>query len=215
MSADILDFIAYLNKKGKKGTRALSLADMKELCRIDDDSLSWISSLFAFARYTLFLKTLLHDNISRGKNPNTGFLVGFSDDHIESMGQAIIDALSQMGQSFCMVDAAGKKPAEIISELSGVQYRNQMDAFQGMEDMLYESDKVFIIKRFSLSKSPSKSSTLRCWIKILDDAHTRGVVPKANLVLVDNAGFLQKAWSDIGSYLNIMAYSDNQTDMFS
>ncbi len=214
MSADILDFIEYLKKKGKKGTKSISLGDMKELCRIDDDSLAWLSSLFAFARYTLFLKTLLHDN-SRGKNPNTGFLVGFSEEHIERMAQATVDALSQMGQSFSMVDATGKKPAEIISELSGVQYRNQMDAFQAMEDMLYESDKVFIIKRFSLSKSPSKPSTLRCWIKTLDDAHLRGVVPKANLVLVDNAGFLQKAWGDIGYYLNIMAYSDNQTDMFS
>lgn len=35
-------------------------------------------------------------------------------------------------------------------------------------------------------------------------AHFDGIIPRANLIFVDYAAFLQKAWSTIGIYLNVV-----------
>ncbi|HEY6872288.1 MAG TPA: hypothetical protein VI298_06110 [Geobacteraceae bacterium] len=216
MGADIFDFMEYLKKKNE-GTKKLtvSLDDMKAFCRLDDASVSWISSLFAFAKYTLFLKTLFHNNNSRTGNRNTGFLIGFKEDHIECLTESICSALTKMERSFRVVDAAEKSYIEIIGDLTGLGFSTNYAAYEALKELLYESNDVIVVERFSLCTSPSKAGRLRDWIKTIDDAHIKGIVPKGELILIDYANFLQKTWDSVGPYLSILAYSDESSDMFS
>jgi hypothetical protein len=219
LCADIFDFMEYLKNKNhgtnKTNKLTVSLDDMKEFCRLDDAAVSWISSLFAFARYTLFLKTLFHRNDSRTGNRNAGFMLGFKVDHLERMTDSICVALSRMERPYRVADAAEKSYIEIVNELTGLSFSSNFAAYEAMRALLYESKDVIIVKRFSLSKSPSKDARLRDWIKTLDDAHIHGVVPNAELILVDYGSFLQKAWDTIGAYLSILSYSDEDSDMLS
>ena len=215
MGSDLIDFMEYLKRHIGASKPTISLEDIEAFCRLDDASVSWISSLFAFARYTLFLKTLFYINDSGTGNRNAGFMIGFTEDHLEHMTKSICSALSAMDRSFRVADAAGKSYLKIVYELTGLNCSSNYAAYEAMRALLYESDDVILVKGFSLSKSPSKAGKLRDWIKTLDDAHLHGVTPNADLILVDYGSFLQKVWNSIGPYLSILAYSDDEADIMS
>lgn len=66
---------------------------------------------------------------------------------------------------------------------------------------------ILIIIDFSKMKgtTPDRIGHVRSFIKTLDDAHFKDIQPKADLIFVDYASFLQEAWESIGIYLNILS----------
>ncbi len=56
----------------------------------------------------------------------------------------------------------------------------------------------------SQSKIPTRKSWYaRSLIKTNDDAHFRGIKPQSDILFVDYACFLQRSWSELGSYIDI------------
>lgn len=213
MESDVIDFMEYLKRHIGSTKSIVTLDDIKAFCQLDDASVTWVTSLFAFARYTLFLKALFHRNHSGSGNRNTGFMIGFTEDHLKRLIEFISYALSSMDRSFRVADATEKGYIEIVYELTGLRCSSNYAAYQAMRTLLYESDEVILVKKFSLSKLPSKGGRLRDWIKTLDDAHLYGVTPKAELILVDYGAFLQRNWDLIGPYLSILVYSHGEAEI--
>ncbi|MCL6592223.1 MAG: hypothetical protein K6U80_20040 [Firmicutes bacterium] len=87
-----------------------------------------------------------------------------------------------------------------------MNYRYSSDAAKAIRTELLYSDKVLVIKEISkLKGNDRKDMIARGLIKICDDAHYKGITVNSSLIFIDYASFLQKAWDNIGGYLNIMA----------
>jgi len=156
-------------------------------------------------KYKLFLSSLFYNNHFRGiKSPLTGFLFGFDSLHLESILIAVKSELKKTGRDFHIVEAAGKSYIDCIKSITGNNYRSSHDAFLELKEVLLTTDKVIVIKEFSKSKSRNyKPLSIRSIIKVLHDAHFNDISPLSDLIFIDHAEFLQKAWNDIGAYIRI------------
>ncbi len=207
--ADIIDLIEYLKKRSAKNKIKVSLKDIEAFCELDDEAVSWLSTLTAFARYSVFLKVLFHRNRGVTGNRNAGFLVAFSDEQMEGMRDSCCKALARMGRPVRVINAAGKRYIEIVSETTGVELSSKWSASEAMTSLLEDSEDVVFIEAFSRSLANNKSGYLRDWIKTLDDAHLKNKTPRCDLIFLDSAAFLQRVWPSIGPYLTILPYSSD------
>ncbi len=212
MSEKVIKLVDYL--KNRDPGNKITKDDIKELVKIEEKDIARLSSIFFFARYTLFLKTLFYRNHDKkgGRNPNTGFMVGFHEDHLLGMRDNCRKTLSSMKRSFREVDATNKTFIQIVNELTNEHGKSNWNASEAIKKLLYYSDKVIIITNFSRSKIKSKGKYVRSLIKILDDAHFHKIFPISDLIFIDYAGFLQRVWPDIGYCLSILTYSDNEME---
>ncbi len=214
MTEKIINFADFIKKRSADQGK-ISIDDIKEIVKLENKDIAWISSIFLIARYTLFLKNLFYRNHDkkRGINPNTGFMVGFHEDHLLKMRETCCNSLLRMKRPFYEVDAKNKTYIEIVRELTNEHITCTGKALESMKAFLYESDSVIIISNFSSSKVKSKGRYLRRFIKILDDAHIHDMFPKSDLIIIDYANFLQRVWQDIGYYLSILVYDHNETEI--
>lgn len=204
---NIVSFEEY--RKQKAGIRyqedALSAVFKKDL-REQTDLLDWYLFHRIINKFKLFVHCLFYENhIPKRANPNSGFVVVFKEDQIEKHKAFLIEAIEWAGRDYVLIEAAGRTYKQLGEILCGYALRTSLDAHEVLREFLIDSGKVLIIKELSKAKiSGRKADYARDLIKILDDAHFKDIYPKSDLIFIDYAEFLQKGWSSIGLYLDIL-----------
>lgn len=181
---------------------------MEKDLRDQNELIQWYIFHSMVNKHKLFVHTLFYENHkSRGKNPNSGFVVCFQEDEMKFHAERIMEAVQWDNREGILISAEGKSVREIAKGITGIGYKDNYDAAIAIEDVLLNSDKVLVIQGLSKMKSSigSKSGFARSLIKVLDDAHFKNIQPKADLIFIDSAKFLQNSWKDIGTYLNILS----------
>ena len=171
-----------------------------------------LNDIYAFNHVNknkLFLSALFYQNhkVMKGKNPSAGFLIGFDQSHLEHILGGVKSALDAIEREYMVIEADNKSFINCIKILTGEDYRSDSDAFNGLKDVLLNTNKVVVFKEFSKCKMKSnkdRTSRVRSIIKISDDAHLYNIRPPSDLVFIDYAEFLQKSWADIGAYVKVM-----------
>jgi hypothetical protein len=150
----------------------------------------------------LFELFLINHKIKEGKNPLAGFLIEFDSAGLEGLAREVKASLKSLGREYILIDANGKTFIECINQSTGENYRVLHDAFEGLKEILLNSDKVIIFKEFSKCKLPTnKGSMVRSIIKIRDNANSDG--PLSDLLFIDYAEFLQKSWKHVCPYIKV------------
>jgi hypothetical protein len=154
-----------------------------------------------------FLRELFTENhIARnGKNPQTAFLVAWQDHQLDRLAELAQHASTRLGRKSVLVDAADKRPRSFYNDIVGAQARSANEAAHIVADMLYNDDVVVIIKAISKLNDTGKSRQARWIAKVIDDAHFDRVHPKADIVFVDYASFLEKSYRVLGPYVRVFA----------
>lgn len=158
--------------------------------------------------YKLFLASLFYWNhkITKGRHPQTGFLVGFDLDHIAAISKQVQSALDSMRREYVYIEANGKSLADCVKSFTGKDYHINHAAISDLKETLLNANKTIIFKEFSKSKirtMKEKCSITRSIIKILDDAHFSNIRPLSDLIFIDYADFLQYCWPNISTYIKI------------
>lgn len=140
-----------------------------------------------------------------GKNPQTAFLVAWQDHQIDRLADLAQHASTRLGRKSVLVDAANKTPRSFYNDIAGAQARSANEAAHIVADMLYDDDVVVIIKAISKLNDTGKNQHARWIAKVIDDAHFDRVHPKADIVFVDYASFLEKSYRVLGPYVRVFA----------
>jgi hypothetical protein len=205
---NIISFEEFLLKRKSEGTKDNALTQvLKQDLRKQEDVLDWYLFHNSFNKYKLFLHSLFYKNHQRKKgiNPNAGFIVAFDHSQIDSIIKFTEDALKWLGRRFVVIDGKGKNVRQLIEALPGGFGRTYGDFFKNLRYLLLERDYVIVFTELSCSKMQSdKTAISRSLIKMLDDAHFDNIVPRADLIFIDYASFLEKAWHNIGLYIDIL-----------
>ena len=175
--------------------------------REQNDLIDWYVFHRMFNAYKLFLHTLFEDNYrERQDNPNAGFVVAFGPDHLRSRIEGIEAALEWIGCPYLLLDAKERTFTQLARQLLDSPVTSNHGAWMAFEDTLLRRDRVVVISSISRSRiRERKASVARSLIKILDDAHFNGIRPKADLIFIDHASFLEKSWGDLAPYITTMA----------
>ncbi|MBD3216611.1 MAG: hypothetical protein GF311_28610 [Candidatus Lokiarchaeota archaeon] len=205
---NIISFEEYRRKKrgDAPSDSALDRVLRKDL-REQEDLITWYQYHKDFNRYRFFLHSMFYCNhvTRQGKNPNTGFVLVFDPEKIESIVQRTEDALKWLERRPLIIDFEGKTLRQIGESLPLGPCGTYQKLYTRLNELLLHNDYVVVIKGLSLSQiRTDKIDFARGLIKTLDDAHFDNIVPSADLVFVDYASFLQQAWTSIGSYLDIL-----------
>lgn len=157
-----------------------------------------------------FLYSALWHNheVARGKNPNAICLAAFNEEQIEHLTDQAVYVLEKLGKKISVINAARKTSLAFYNEIAGTDFRATYEASEAVVEMLYREDRVFLIKEFSKLEDNHKASHMRSLIKVIDDAHIKGVHPKGDLVFVDYASFFEKSFRTIGNYVWIRAITN-------
>ncbi|MCC5911355.1 MAG: hypothetical protein JJT76_13040 [Clostridiaceae bacterium] len=203
-----ISFQEYLEKKyGKGANRDILSGVLTKDLREQADFINWYLLHNNINKHKLFVHALFHENHSvQYKNPNSGYVIYYSDEHLESSSNDIVKALEWMGRDYILIDAANKTFKQLEEYLLPFHSRTKYEVFKEFENMLLNSDKVLILKNISKLKGSkdAKIKNARSFIKVLDDAHFKNITPKADIIFIDTARFLEDAWDNIGIYLNIL-----------
>jgi len=161
-------------------------------------------------KYKLFLTALFYENhkVMKGRNPRTGFLIGFDSNHITAISERVRSTLDSIGREYVIVEANGKSFTDCVKSFTRKDYHVNHAAFADLKEMLLNSNKAVVFREFSKSKirtSGKKCSMAKSIIKILDNAHLSDIRPLSDLIFIDYADFLQHCWHSIGTYLKIMS----------
>ncbi|MCP4371968.1 MAG: hypothetical protein GY797_28195 [Deltaproteobacteria bacterium] len=203
---NIISFVEYLKKKNSK----LSVdGDFIEVLGEDiknrPELIEWYSFQNTFHKHKLFLHSLFtanqrNDNV----NPNAGYFVSFSEEQINQNINNIVNALEWFGRDHILIEAKDCTFKSMAKQLKGANPNSTHDAWIMFEEILLKSNEVVIISNMSQSKIPTRKSWYAgSLIKINDDAHFRGIKPQSDILFVDYACFLQRSWSELGSYIDI------------
>lgn len=161
----------------------------------------------------LLLRHFQRNRIS-SMNPDAAFFYGFSDEQIENFGAAIPTVLQQLARPFAVVHCAGKTNRQIYLEAArafGKEVADKTDAYtaaKALDDALLNGACTLVLQMLSESKGSYKPGFARSLIKTLDDAHFKGFRAMSDIIYIDRASFLQKAWPDIGAYLRAVGPFD-------
>lgn len=165
--------------------------------------------------YVDFLNATFEINHQPGQaNPQSLFFPGYSEDHLKLIGSGIRKALSEIGRSSQVVDAAGLTELAVLNAILGRRYNsthtNRYDAFNEVFGILCDTNTVLVLKGLSQSKISHKGSFARSLIKILDDAHVHQRANHGDIVFIDYGSFLEKYGEHIATYLNVYGCSPYQ-----
>jgi hypothetical protein len=154
-----------------------------------------------------FLRELFTENhVGRnGKNPQAAFLVGWEDHQLDRLAELAQHASTRLGRKPVLVDAAHKTPLSFYSDIAGAEFRSANEAAGIVAAMLYHDDIVLIVKAISRLNDAGKSRQARWIAKVIDDAHFDHVHPKADIIFVDCASFLEKSYRVLGPYVRVLA----------
>ncbi len=205
---NVISFEEFMRKRGRplppaEKDNSLTAALRQELGE-RKELLDWLAFQTSHNRYRIFLLRLFE--VNTGVHRNSGFLVGFTKDGLDNAERGLRGELKKLSRSHVVVNAANKTIRQIGEEVSGFPLRSYSAVFKQLENLLSGSDTVLILKELSRARlRTSKARIVWSLIKVLDDAHYDGNLPKATLILLDFADFLQGAWEQIRPYLTIDA----------
>ncbi|MDD5326798.1 MAG: hypothetical protein PHY02_03170 [Phycisphaerae bacterium] len=93
--------------------------------------LSDIYNFNSINKYKLFIASLFYENqkIMKGRNLNTGFLIGFDSDHIAGVSRQVQSAIGSIGREYIIVEANGKSFIDCIKSFTKKDYISTHDAF--------------------------------------------------------------------------------------
>lgn len=200
-----VDFERYKQKLRSKGQPGISLQDFETATEISQDRLGWFSLCSNFRGIELFLTELFYDNhkVRRGRNMDSAFIMGFTDQHLHEIEESTVAALKKLGRDCLWLDARGKSFIQIAQEAFSTPFKTNYDAYLAFKDLLTTTDKVVIMTGPSMSKKSVFPGVIRDLVKTLDDAHLQGVHPSSDLIFIDYAAYLQEVWPLVGEYLKI------------
>lgn len=204
---DIISFEQYRKKKYGNQYEKNTLSEiLNRDLREQTDLLDWLSFHSSLNKYKLFVHMLFRQNHNpNNRNPNAGYLIAYSPEHIERHVGSLLEALDWESRQYILVKAAGRTFREMGEDLYGYKPKTQVEVFDLFKQTLLTTNKVIVIQEVSESRiGRSKSAYARSLIKMSDDAHFDGIHPQSDLIFVDYADFLQKSWQHIGSYLEIL-----------
>ncbi|MBM4273547.1 MAG: hypothetical protein FJ134_03670, partial [Deltaproteobacteria bacterium] len=193
----IIDFMKYFNKKQKihkKEKKEITIEHLKEFCEQLDQSkeeIERISSLFSFAKYSLFFNCLFHNNHNTNHDIKVGFLIGFKEEHLDEIEETVCNLLKKLDRPYRIVNARGKSFLKFAEELTDSYFDSSQRAHYEIDRQFNSSNKVFIIREFSGAKVDSKGYYLRDFIKIrekvnfIDSDYFEKVRPDSDLVFLD------------------------------
>jgi len=206
---NIVSFEEYRKKKlGNNYQEDALSAIFKQDLREQTDLLEWYWFYNTFNKHKLFVHSLFYQNhVLTNKNPNTGFVVCYSNEQIEANTDAIINAVEWEMRKPHVINAAGKTYRQLGEILTGFPHRENYEVSKSFKEVLLTDDRVIVFQGLSNMKTTLENKIRYAYglIKVLDDAHFDGIIPKADLIFIDYARFLQDAWKNIGAYLNILA----------
>lgn len=153
----------------------------------------------------MFLYSLFDTNHREGNiNPNAGFFVSFTEEQITHNVDKIISALEWLDRSHILIEAKNCTFKEMAQQLYDTKPKNTHDAWLMFQETFLNSNQVVLVSNISQSKIPTgKASTALSLLKTNDDAHLRGIKPKSDILFIDHASFLQRSWSELGTYIEI------------
>jgi len=138
-------------------------------------------------------------------NTNAGFIQIFNERQINSISSRTEEALKWLNRRYILIDCKDKTIKGIGVNLSHEKCNSFYDFFKSLQYYLLETNHVLVFKEFSKSKiTRNKSDLTRSIIKINDDAHIKGITPLSDIIFIDHASFLQKAWKNIGLYIEVL-----------
>ncbi|MDA8229702.1 MAG: hypothetical protein M0006_00010 [Magnetospirillum sp.] len=161
----------------------------------------------------LLLRHFQRNRISP-ENPDAAFFYGFTDEHLGGFAAAVPTVLQQLGRPFAVVHCAGKTNRQIYAEAArafGKGVSDKADAYtaaRALYDALLNGACTLVLQMLSQSKGTYKPGFARDLIKTLDDAHIKGFRAMSDIIYIDRASFLEKAWPDIGAYLRMVGPFD-------
>jgi len=155
------------------------------------------------------IEILIKHNAIEGMPKNSGYLGAVGLESIKKLEELSIYKLEEMKKRFKIVDAKNLTLSKFINVFEGIG--TLQEQIKEIENKLYNDDTVLIIKNLSKLKETEekKASVAKMFIKMLDDAHFKGIEPLGNLIFLDTASFLDTNYHIIGSYLtsNIVSNS--------
>ncbi len=204
MKDNIISFEEFYRKKEDAESRENGYAKsfFQELQK-QPKLLDWLTCQKKFNRHLLFLSALFRENQVLEQNPDVGFFVGFTKEQMASHAMNIASAVTSLDREPLVLDAPSGTYIDLAEKMTAVRYSDDVDAKEGIRNVLRSSHRVFIIKEISkLQTDNNRAHLARHMIKARDDAHSP---PNSELIFVDYGAFLQKAWEHIGIYITIMA----------
>lgn len=142
----------------------------------------------------------INHEILKGHNPNSIYLAGFTDNHLDALEEGVMSGLECNHKQCLFIDMKDQPASYLYEKIVGSKVPRDQWA-KRVDEKLYHSDQVLIIKTMSKSKIKHPEDTFRELIKTLDDAHFKNIHPKTDLVFIDYASFLEKHYEHIGTYL--------------
>jgi len=204
----IVSFSEYLKKKNNVLTVDSGFVEaLGDDIKNRPELMEWFQFQNAFHKHKLFLNGLFATNRQEGNiNPNAGYFLSFNEEQINHNNAEVLKALEWLDRTPVLVDAKNCTFKNMAQQLRGAKPSDTRDAWMMFEENLLNSHDVIVISNLSQSKIASgKSGVARSLIKINDDAHLLGINPKSDILFVDYAAFLQRAWSELGAYIEICA----------
>lgn len=208
MTDNIISFEEFRRKKEKaESENAPIMQILKKDLREQEDLVDWYLFHSSFNKYKLFLHSLFYNNHERlkGSNPNAGFIQTFNERQINSVLSRTEEALKWLNRRYIIIDCRDKTIKEVGANLPYEKCNSFYDFFKLLQYYLLETNHVLVFKELSKSKITRNLSDLtRSIIKINDDAHIKGITPLSDILFIDYPSFLQKAWENIGLYMEIL-----------
>lgn len=161
--------------------------------------------LAAFLNYSFLLNKKLH----KGKNLDSVFLAGFTEEHIEHLKERALEILAETKRPIVVIDFVGRTWCQAISVAAGREFKTGMEAYGHLDYLQKQTNSILVVVGLSKCKERRREGYARSLIKNLDDAHFKGIYPESDLVLIDYASFLEKHWSYIGPYLRVNTLIQN------
>jgi hypothetical protein len=155
--------------------------------------------LEAFLNYSF----LLNKKVDCGINPDSIYLAGFTEDHIEHLKNSALEIISETGRPILAVDCAGYTWRQAVSSAVHAEFKTNAEAYGYLERIQTETNSVLVLTGLSRCKVRAPYGYARGLIKNIDDAHFKNIFPESDLIFIDYASFLEKHWDYIGSYLRV------------
>jgi hypothetical protein len=208
MTDNIISFEEFrLKKKKIESENDPIMQILKKDLREQEDLVDWYLFHSLFNKYKLFLHSLFYNNHERlkGSNPNAGFIQIFNECQNNSILNRTEEALKWLNRRYIILDCKDKSIKEIGNNLPFQKCNDFFDFYKSIQYYLLQTDSVLVFKELSKSKiTRNKSDLSRSIIKINDDAHIKGITPLSDILFIDHASFLQKAWKNIGLYIKML-----------
>jgi hypothetical protein len=154
---------------------------------------------------------------------NALFLVGFSPSHLDYLAKELKEIVSNLLREVTLLDARGKSLIQMCTEVTGLTVRTNYEAENAIKDHLANTDMVLIIREISAAgftnhRRGEAGFQAQGLIKALENVREQSGNLRGDLVFVDYASFLEKAWVDLEVYVefNVPPFSirDGARDLF-